>query len=58
MDFVNSWKSKVKQSDKLAIKIRFGRLTIFDLYYDHSRKQAGLTLFNLGVRTDRTRENG
>ena len=50
MNFINSWGSKKKQSDKIAIKIRFGRVTVFDFYYDHSRKQAGLILFNFGIK--------
>lgn len=49
-DYINSWKSKKKQWDKYAIKIRIGKLTFFDFYYDHSRRQFGMILFNLGVK--------
>jgi hypothetical protein len=53
MDFINSWKSKTKQWDKVAIKIRFGRLTLIDIYIDLTKKQFGISLFNIGVKTDR-----
>lgn len=49
---INGWKSKKKQSDKYALKIRAGRLTLFDFYYDHSRRQAGLILFNFGIKKE------
>ena len=52
MIVVNSWRSKKKQGDKIALKVRLGKLTLFDLYYDHSRKQFGLILLNFGVRTE------
>jgi len=50
MRFINSWKSQKKQSGKVAIKIRFGKLTVFDFYYDKKRKLTGLTLFNIGIK--------
>jgi len=53
MKFINSWVSKNKQWDKIAIKVRFGRLTVFDVYIDRTRKQAGLILFNFGVKTNK-----
>lgn len=49
-DFINSWKSKNKQPGKISVKIRFGRLTIFDLYYDHNRGNFGVIIFNLGMK--------
>jgi len=51
MEFINSWKSKKKQGDKIAIKVRIGKFTLFDLYYDHAKRQFGIILFNLGART-------
>jgi hypothetical protein len=51
MDIVNGWKSKNKQWDKLAVKVRIGKLTLFDLHYDHSRRQVGIIILNLGLRT-------
>ncbi len=53
MTFINSWTSKNKQWDKISIKIRLGRLTVFDFYFDHARKQAGIILFNFGVKTNK-----
>jgi hypothetical protein len=50
MNFINSWTSKNKQWDKIALKIRIGRITLFDLYLDRSRKQAGIIIFNFGIK--------
>ncbi len=50
MDFINSWKSKKKQGGKVSVKIRIGRLTIFDYYWDKPRKCMGLIIFNFGVK--------
>jgi len=52
MNFINSWTSKNKQWDKISVKIRLGRLTLFDFYYDRSRKQAGIILLNFGIKTN------
>lgn len=51
MDFINSWKSKSKKWDRLAVKVRIGKLTILDIYINASTKQAGISLFNIGVKT-------
>ena len=51
MNFINSWRSKKKTWDKWNIKIRCGKFTLVDLYCDFSKKQFGLILFNMGVRT-------
>lgn len=53
MDFINSWKTKSKQWDKFALKLRLGKLTIIDIYADISRKQYGISLFNLGIKADK-----
>lgn len=50
IDLVNSWRSKGKQGDKFALKVRIGKLTLFDFYYDHSKRMFGIILFNLGLR--------
>jgi hypothetical protein len=50
MNFINSWKCKGKTWTKYAIKIRLGKITIFDLYLDFSRKQFGISIFNIGVK--------
>ena len=51
--FINSWRSNVKQWDKTAIKIRFGKVTVFDFYSDSSKKLWGLMIFNFGVRKNK-----
>ena len=53
MQFINSWASKSKQSGKYAIKIRLGRLTLFDFYLDIPRRHVGFILFNLGIKNER-----
>jgi len=50
MIFTSGWKSKTKQGGKIIIKIRFGILTVLDLYLDSVKKQAGFTLFNWGIK--------
>jgi hypothetical protein len=48
--FINSWKSRTKQWDKFCIKFRIGKITVFDFYGDFSRKQFGISIFNIGVK--------
>jgi len=43
---VNSWTSKVKQSDKLEVAIRISKLTVFEVIGDWSKKEISLALFN------------
>jgi hypothetical protein len=50
MIITNGWRSKNKQSGKIIVKIRFGKCTIFDLYFDKVKRQAGFTLFNFGIK--------
>jgi hypothetical protein len=52
MELINSWKSDVKQWGKHNIKIRIGRITLFDLYIDHPKRRYGLTVFNIGVKNN------
>lgn len=56
MNLINSWTSKNKKWDKVAIKIRLGRITLFDLYIDFTRKQAGLIIMNIGFKTNNKNE--
>jgi len=51
MTIINSWRSKHKGWDRWAVKIRLGKLTVFDLYLDFAKRQYGIILFNLGIRT-------
>jgi len=48
---INSWKSKKKGWDKYGIKIRLGKITLFEIYIDYSRNQYGIIFCNLGLRT-------
>lgn len=48
---INSWKSKKKGWDKYGIKIRLGKITLFEVYIDYSRNQYGIIFCNLGLRT-------
>lgn len=49
MNFINSWKSTVKQKDKVNIEIRISFITLFRLYFDISSKEFRITLFNYGI---------
>jgi len=46
----NGWKVQNKQGDKVMIKVRFGKLTVFDLNIDFGSKRYSLTLFNFIFR--------
>jgi len=48
MKFINSWTSKVKQSDKYEIVFRLKKLTVFKLSWDTSRKSHAIMLLNFG----------
>lgn len=50
MEFINGWKSKVKQFDKIDIKLRLSFLTIFNLSYDYSKKSFEFTILNFTWR--------
>jgi hypothetical protein len=49
MKLINSWTSKVKQSDKYEIVFRLGKLTVFKFSWDTSRKSQVIMLFNFGI---------
>jgi hypothetical protein len=57
MEIINSWKSTAKQWGKANIKIRIGKITLFDLYLDKEKKRWGLTLLNFGLKNN-TQRNG
>lgn len=50
MKFINSWKSKTKQSDKIEIAIRLGIVTILKIYFDKSSNKFILTLLNFTLK--------
>ena len=45
---VNSWKAKNKQGDKIHILIRVSKVTVFDLYFDVSKREGRLMVLNFG----------
>ena len=55
MELINSWRSAEKQWSKFNIKVRLGRITLFDLYIDSIKKRFGLTVFNIGVKNNTQR---
>jgi len=48
MNFINSWTSKVKQSDKYEIVIRLRKLTLLKLSWDTSKKSHAIIILNFG----------
>jgi len=51
MAIINSWRSKKKGWDKYGIKIRIGKITLFEIYIDYSHNQYGIIFCNMGLRT-------
>ena len=52
MNFINGFKAKAKQGDKIRIKFRISKLTIFKLNFDWSRKSYEVIFFNFGIKND------
>lgn len=52
MKTINSWKARNKQSDKVRIYARFGKLTVFELYFDVSSKEYRVVIFNFGIKNN------
>lgn len=52
---INSWKAGAKQWDKHVIKVRFGKITVFDFYLDRSKGLWGVMIMNFGIRKNRIR---
>jgi hypothetical protein len=49
MKFINGWKNKTKQRDKLVIELRIGYLTIFEVQADLSDRKYRIGLFNFAI---------
>ena len=47
---INSFKSYVKQNDKIIFILRLGILTIFEISFDKSDKYFKFLLLNLGFK--------
>ncbi len=50
MNITNSWKSKVKQKDKIEITLRISMITILEINIDFSKKSYNFMLLNFGVK--------
>lgn len=46
MRIINTWGNPNKQKDKIQIKLRLGRLTVFDYYKDRGDKKWAMTIMN------------
>lgn len=51
VEFINSWKSESKKWDRLAIKLRIGKVTFLDVYIKIKPFTAGIILLNYGLKT-------
>ena len=49
--FINGFKARAKQTDKVVLEIRFGRLTLIELKGDYSSSYLRVVIFNLGYET-------
>lgn len=50
MKVTNTWGNPHKHGDKFIVKIRLGKVTVYDLVLDFGSKHYQLTLFNFTVR--------
>ena len=44
--FINSWTSKLKQTDKFEVLVRTSKVTLFALVGDWSKKEIYITVLN------------
>jgi hypothetical protein len=47
-DFVNSWKSTVKSWGRIQATLRVGRLTVFEIDYNHNASFIEVMIMNFG----------
>jgi hypothetical protein len=52
MKFINDWSSNAKQTDKIALEVRIGSLTIFEFSVDVSINYFRLTVLNFSIVTE------
>lgn len=50
MKIQNGWKNPNKQGDKFQCKLRLGKVTVYDFFYDTGDKKGGLTFMNFSVK--------
>ena len=49
IDWINSWKSGVKQDDKFCVKVRLGIFTLVEISSDFSQHYLRLIVCNIGM---------
>ena len=52
MKITNGWKNTNKQSDKYQAKLRLGKVTVYDFFFDFGDKRGGITLMNFSIKID------
>jgi hypothetical protein len=50
MKFLNGWRSRRVQWDKLEVRLRLGAIDIIRIKYDHSDKYFEFRVINLGFK--------
>ena len=50
MRIINTWGNTHKQADKYQVKVRLGRLTLFDFYTDRGDRKWALTICNITLK--------
>jgi|15BtaG_2_1085339.scaffolds.fasta_scaffold01345_8 hypothetical protein len=51
MKFINGWKSRRKQNDKLQMQFRVGSFTVLNLDIDISSRKWLISLFNFTLKS-------
>ncbi len=57
MKIINGWKNHNKQSDKYQIKLRLGRVTVYDFFYDFGDKKGAITFMNFTYKLAKKKFN-
>lgn len=50
MKYINSWKSNIKQSDKIDLTLRIGKITFIKFVLDVGSKKYLLTFLNFTIK--------
>lgn len=56
MKIINGWKNPNKQSDKFQSKLRLGKVTVYDFFYDISDGKGGITIMNFTIKINRSKK--
>lgn len=57
MNIINGWKNRNKQSDKYQCKLRLGRVTVYDIFYDFGDRKGAITFMNFTVKLSKKEVN-